>query len=84
MRCSGPRCLLVPNLAQVGGPAGTMEGGRQADVAKAILSAKNIPYVVVAPLLIQVAPPLRHLACLCPSHSHQHASAVHAKPLSCL
>ena len=32
-----------------------MEGGRQADVAKAILSAKNIPYVVAAPLLIQVS-----------------------------
>jgi hypothetical protein len=38
----------------VGGPAGTMEGGRQADVAKAILSSKNVPYVVAAPLLIQV------------------------------
>ncbi|GAB4822001.1 hypothetical protein N2152v2_009047 [Parachlorella kessleri] len=37
----------------VGGPAGTMEGGRQAEVAKAILSAKNVPYVVAAPLLIQ-------------------------------
>ena len=37
----------------VGGPAGTMEGGRQADVAKAILAAKNVPYVVAAPLLIQ-------------------------------
>jgi magnesium chelatase subunit H len=31
-----------------------MEGGRQADVAKSILSAKNVPYVVAAPLLIQV------------------------------
>ena len=31
-----------------------MEGGRQADVAKAILTAKNIPYMVAAPLLIQV------------------------------
>jgi magnesium chelatase subunit H len=31
-----------------------MEGGRQADVAKAILGAKNVPYVVAAPLLIQV------------------------------
>ena len=39
----------------VGGPAGTMEGGRQADVAKAILTAKNIPYVVAAPLLIQAS-----------------------------
>lgn len=46
----------------VGGPAGTMEGGRQAEVAKAILTAKNVPYVVAAPLLIQVhrnrSPPL--------------------------
>ena len=39
----------------VGGPAGTMEGGRQAEVAKAILQAKNVPYVVAAPLLIQVS-----------------------------
>ncbi|CAL8470018.1 g9560 [Coccomyxa elongata] len=37
----------------VGGPAGTMEGGRQAHVAKSILAAKNVPYVVAAPLLIQ-------------------------------
>lgn len=37
----------------VGGPAGTMEGGRQAEIAKAILSSKNVPYVVAAPLLIQ-------------------------------
>mmetsp|Transcript_1572 Transcript_1572/g.5385 ORF Transcript_1572/g.5385 Transcript_1572/m.5385 type:complete len:1547 (-) Transcript_1572:1607-6247(-) len=37
----------------VGGPAGTMEAGRQADVAKNILAAKNVPYVVAAPLLIQ-------------------------------
>ena len=39
----------------VGGPAGTMEGGRQADVAKGILTAKNIPYIIAAPLLIQVS-----------------------------
>ncbi|GAX76816.1 hypothetical protein CEUSTIGMA_g4262.t1 [Chlamydomonas eustigma] len=37
----------------VGGPAGSMEGGRQADIAKGILSSKNVPYVVAAPLLIQ-------------------------------
>jgi hypothetical protein len=37
----------------VGGPAGTMEGGRQADIAKTILAAKNVPYFVAAPLLIQ-------------------------------
>ena len=31
-----------------------MEGGRQADVAKGILCAKNFPYIVAAPLLLQV------------------------------
>lgn len=31
-----------------------MEGGRQAEIAKSILSAKNVPYMVAAPLLIQV------------------------------
>lgn len=37
----------------VGGPAGSMEAGRQVEVAKRILSAKNVPYMVAAPLLIQ-------------------------------
>jgi len=37
----------------VGGPAGSMEAGRQVEVAKRILSAKNVPYIVSAPLLIQ-------------------------------
>jgi magnesium chelatase subunit H len=37
----------------VGGPAGSMEAGRQVEVAKRILNAKNIPYLVAAPLLIQ-------------------------------
>ena len=37
----------------VGGPAGSMEAGRQADIAQAILTAKNIPYIVAAPLLVQ-------------------------------
>ncbi|MGK7936703.1 MAG: magnesium chelatase subunit H [Xenococcaceae cyanobacterium] len=37
----------------VGGPAGSMEAGRQVEVAKRILSAKNIPYIIAAPLLIQ-------------------------------
>ena len=37
----------------VGGPAGTMEGGRQAEVAKEILQSKDVPYFVAAPLLIQ-------------------------------
>lgn len=37
----------------VGGPAGSMESGRQQDVAKSILQSKNVPYIVAAPLLIQ-------------------------------
>lgn len=37
----------------VGGPAGSMAAGRQVEVAKGILSAKNVPYFVAAPLLIQ-------------------------------
>jgi magnesium chelatase subunit H len=37
----------------VGGPAGSMEAGRQVEVSKRILSAKNVPYLVAAPLLIQ-------------------------------
>ncbi len=37
----------------VGGPAGSMEAGRQVEVAKRILTAKNIPYIIAAPLLIQ-------------------------------
>ena len=37
----------------VGGPAGSMEAGRQVEVAKRILQAKNVPYLVAAPLLIQ-------------------------------
>ena len=37
----------------VGGPAGSMEAGRQVAVARQILKAKNVPYIVAAPLLIQ-------------------------------
>ncbi|MEO0759944.1 MAG: magnesium chelatase subunit H [Cyanobacteria bacterium J06648_16] len=37
----------------VGGPAGSMEAGRQVAVAQQILTAKNVPYLVAAPLLIQ-------------------------------
>ena len=37
----------------VGGPAGSMEAGRQVEVSQAILNAKNVPYFVAAPLLIQ-------------------------------
>jgi len=52
----------------VGGPAGTMEGGRQADVAKGILTAKNIPYIIAAPLLIQVG-----VSCLSLVTDSQHS-----------
>lgn len=37
----------------VGGPAGSMEGARQAELAQEILLSKNVPYFVAAPLLIQ-------------------------------
>ncbi|KST69922.1 magnesium chelatase subunit H [Mastigocoleus testarum] len=37
----------------VGGPAGSMEAGRQTQIAVNILTAKNVPYIVAAPLLIQ-------------------------------
>ncbi|MCT7983772.1 magnesium chelatase subunit H [Laspinema sp. A4] len=37
----------------VGGPAGSMEAGRQIEVAKGILGIKNLPYFIAAPLLIQ-------------------------------
>jgi magnesium chelatase subunit H len=37
----------------VGGPAGSMEAGRREEVAQRILRAKNVPYVVAAPLLLQ-------------------------------
>lgn len=37
----------------VGGPAGSMEAGRQTRIAIEILTAKNVPYIVAAPLLIQ-------------------------------
>lgn len=48
--------MEVPPCA--GGPAGSMEGGRQAEIAKSILGSMNVPYIVAAPLLIQ--------ACLMP------------------
>eukprot|EP01038_Epipyxis_sp_PR26KG_P011025 gene11025-14806_t len=37
----------------VGGPAGSMESGRQLDISRNILTAKNVPYIVAAPLIIQ-------------------------------
>ena len=40
-------------MMHLGGPAGSMKGGRQIEAAKEILSAKNVPYMIAAPLLIQ-------------------------------
>ncbi|MBW4667420.1 MAG: magnesium chelatase subunit H [Cyanomargarita calcarea GSE-NOS-MK-12-04C] len=37
----------------VGGPAGSMEAGRQTEIAVKILNQKNVPYIIAAPLLIQ-------------------------------
>jgi magnesium chelatase subunit H len=37
----------------VGGPAGSMQAGRREEVAQRILRAKDVPYLVAAPLLIQ-------------------------------
>ena len=34
----------------VGGPAGSMEGGRGIETAKEILASKDVPYFVAAPL----------------------------------
>ncbi|CAK9004155.1 Magnesium-chelatase subunit H (Mg-protoporphyrin IX chelatase subunit H), partial [Durusdinium trenchii] len=33
----------------VGGPAGSMEGGRNSEIAKEILGSLNVPYFVAAP-----------------------------------
>ncbi len=48
-----------------------MEGGRQADVAKTILTAKNAPYVVAAPLLIQAGAPACPQQSVCPPLLHE-------------
>lgn len=37
----------------VGGPAGSVEAGRQTDISKSILKTKNVPYMVASPLLVQ-------------------------------
>ncbi|GMH35161.1 hypothetical protein BSKO_03029 [Bryopsis sp. KO-2023] len=37
----------------VGGPAGSVEAGRQTDISKAILKTKNVPYIIASPLLVQ-------------------------------
>ena len=40
----------------VGGPAGSMEAGRNVAVAEQLLSAMNVPYFVASPLLLQTIP----------------------------
>ena len=40
----------------VGGPAGSMQAGRNVAVAEELLSAMNVPYIVSGPLLLQNIP----------------------------
>jgi magnesium chelatase subunit H len=40
----------------VGGPAGSMEAGRNVAVAEQLLSDMNVPYVIASPLLLQSIP----------------------------
>lgn len=40
----------------VGGPAGSMEAGRNVDVAAALLESMDVPYIVASPLLLQSIP----------------------------
>lgn len=46
-------CYTCSHTTTSGGPAGSMKGGRQIEASKEILSEKNVPYIVAAPLLIQ-------------------------------
>lgn len=61
----------------VGGPAGSMEGGRQIEAAKEILSRKNVPYVVAAPLLIQGPHPRRRSSIMFDDLIFDDGSVVH-------
>ncbi|KAL7508774.1 hypothetical protein ACHAXN_005850 [Cyclotella atomus] len=40
----------------VGGPAGSMEAGRNVDVASRLLQSMDVPYIVASPLLLQSIP----------------------------
>lgn len=40
----------------VGGPAGSMEAGRNVAVASELLSSMNVPYIIASPLLLQTIP----------------------------
>lgn len=50
-----------------------MEGGRQAEIAKSILGSMNVPYIVAAPLLIQVG--LKCSISRRPVHTFGHRNA---------
>ena len=51
--CKVDAIVSTVGFPLVGGPAGSMEAGRQSEIANKILKAKNVPYFVAAPLLIQ-------------------------------
>ena len=51
--CKVDAVVSTVGFPLVGGPAGSMEAGRQSEIANKILKAKNVPYFVAAPLLIQ-------------------------------
>lgn len=40
----------------VGGPAGSMEAGRNVAVAEKLLTSMNVPYIIASPLLLQSIP----------------------------
>lgn len=40
----------------VGGPAGSMEAGRNVAIAEKLLKNKNVPYIIASPLLLQSIP----------------------------
>jgi magnesium chelatase subunit H len=43
----------------VGGPAGSMEAGRNVAIAEQLLKSKNVPYIIASPLLLQSIPQWR-------------------------
>jgi magnesium chelatase subunit H len=54
-RCSAEVDIIVNTIGfpLVGGPAGSMEAGRNIAVAEKLLSDMNVPYIVASPLLLQ-------------------------------
>ena len=70
-----------------------MEGGRQAEIAQGILASKNVPYMVAAPLLIQVCGigPVQRLEACCrdrilefPRSAHMTVDTRSGQSLSCI